>query len=76
MKKKKYNISVEATLEVIGGKWKCVILCHLTHGKKRTSELKRLMPDITQKMLTQQLTRVREQMVLLIGLSITKSHQK
>ncbi|CAM4206558.1 helix-turn-helix domain-containing protein [Paenibacillus phoenicis] len=55
MKEKKYNISVEATLEVIGGKWKCVILCHLTHGRKRTSELKRLMPDITQKMLTQQL---------------------
>lgn len=55
MTKKKYNISVEATLEVIGGKWKCVILCHLTLGKKRTSELKRLMPDITQKMLTQQL---------------------
>ncbi|MEK5145808.1 helix-turn-helix domain-containing protein [Psychrobacillus sp. FSL K6-4615] len=55
MKQKKYNISVEATLEVIGGKWKCVILCHLTQGKKRTSELKRLMPDITQKMLTQQL---------------------
>lgn len=55
MQKKKYNISVEATLEVLGGKWKCVILCHLTHGKKRTSELKRLMPNITQKMLTQQL---------------------
>ncbi|WP_438348563.1 winged helix-turn-helix transcriptional regulator [Paenibacillus sp. FA6] len=55
MVKKKYNISVEATLEVIGGKWKCVILCHLTHGKKRTSELKRIMPAITQKMLTQQL---------------------
>jgi DNA-binding HxlR family transcriptional regulator len=55
MQKKKYNISVEATLEVIGGKWKCVILCHLTRGKKRTSELKRLIPNITQKMLTQQL---------------------
>ncbi|MFF2481123.1 winged helix-turn-helix transcriptional regulator [Paenibacillus sp. NPDC058071] len=53
--KKKYNISVEATLEVIGGKWKSVILCHLTHGKKRTSDLKRVMPAITQKMLTQQL---------------------
>ncbi|WP_281169716.1 winged helix-turn-helix transcriptional regulator [Paenibacillus taiwanensis] len=52
---KKYNISVEATLEVIGGKWKCVILCHLTHGRKRTSDLKRIMPKITQKMLTQQL---------------------
>ncbi|WP_085982402.1 MULTISPECIES: winged helix-turn-helix transcriptional regulator [Paenibacillus] len=55
MPPKKYNISVEATLEVIGGKWKCVILCHLTHGKKRTSDFKRLMPSITQKMLTQQL---------------------
>jgi DNA-binding HxlR family transcriptional regulator len=60
MKQKKYNISVEATLEVIGGKWKCVILCHLTHGKKRTSELKRLMPNITQKMLTQQLRELEE----------------
>ncbi|TLS49784.1 winged helix-turn-helix transcriptional regulator [Paenibacillus antri] len=58
--KKKYNISVEATLEVIGGKWKCVILCHLTHGKKRTSDLKRLMPGITQKMLTQQLRELEE----------------
>ncbi|MBY9079219.1 winged helix-turn-helix transcriptional regulator [Paenibacillus sp. HN-1] len=52
---KKYNIPVEATLEIIGGKWKCVILCHLTHGKMRTSDLKRQMPSITQKMLTQQL---------------------
>lgn len=57
---KKYNISVEATLEVIGGKWKCVILCHLTHGKMRTSELKRVMPSITQKMLTQQLRELEE----------------
>ncbi|MPQ24439.1 winged helix-turn-helix transcriptional regulator [Bacillus paralicheniformis] len=64
MKQKKYNISVEATLEVIGGKWKCVILCHLTHGKKRTSELKRLMPNITQKMLTQQLRELEEDGVI------------
>lgn len=62
--KKKYNISVEATLEVIGGKWKCVILCHLTHGKKRTSELKRLMPNITQKMLTQQLRELEDDGVI------------
>lgn len=60
MKQKKYNISVEATLEVIGGKWKTVILCHLINGKKRTSELKRLMPNITQKMLTQQLRELEE----------------
>ncbi|QFT87605.1 putative HTH-type transcriptional regulator YtcD [Bacillus sp. THAF10] len=64
MQKKKYNISVEATLEVIGGKWKCVILCHLTHGKLRTSELKRLMPNITQKMLTQQLRELEEDGVI------------
>lgn len=64
MQKKKYNISVEATLEVIGGKWKCVILCHLTHGKKRTSDLKRLMPNITQKMLTQQLRELEEDGVI------------
>lgn len=64
MKQKKYNISVEATLEVIGGKWKCVILCHLTHGKKRTSELKRLMPNITQKMLTQQLRELEDDGVI------------
>ncbi|MDP1420972.1 winged helix-turn-helix transcriptional regulator [Peribacillus simplex] len=64
MQKKKYNISVEATLEVMGGKWKCVILCHLTHGKKRTSELKRLMPNITQKMLTQQLRELEQDGVI------------
>lgn len=64
MEKRKYNISVEATLEVIGGKWKCVILCHLMREKKRTSELKRLMPNISQKMLTQQLRELEESGVI------------
>lgn len=57
---KKYNIPVEASLDVIGGKWKVVILCHLMKGTKRTSELKKLMPNITQKMLTQQLRELQE----------------
>lgn len=52
---KVYNIGVEATMEIIGGKWKPIILCHLRHGKMRTSELRRAIPKITQKMLTQQL---------------------
>lgn len=60
MKAKRYNIPVEAALEVIGGKWKCVILCHLMRGKKRTGELKKLMSGITQKMLTQQLRELEE----------------
>ncbi len=59
-----YNIPVEATLDVIGGKWKVVIMCHLIKGDKRTSELKRLMSGITQKMLTQQLRELEQDGVL------------
>lgn len=51
----KYRNGVEVTLDVIGGKWKSVILYHLISGKKRTNELRRLIPTITQKMLTKQL---------------------
>ncbi|RDI39188.1 winged helix-turn-helix transcriptional regulator [Falsibacillus pallidus] len=55
MKSTKYNVPVEATLEVIGGKWKVVILCLLKEGDKRFSELQRAMPVVTKKMLSQQL---------------------
>ena len=46
---------VEATLELIGGKWKPLIIWHLTDKTMRFSELKKSLPKITQKMLTQQL---------------------
>lgn len=51
----KYSCPVEATVEVIGGKWKGIILYHLLDGTKRFNELKRLKPNITQRMLTLQL---------------------
>ncbi|WVT90974.1 helix-turn-helix domain-containing protein [Enterococcus durans] len=59
-----YHIGVEATLEVIGGKWKPIILCHLGNGPIRTGELKRQIPTITQKMLTQQLRELEEDRIV------------
>ena len=50
-----YACAVEAALDVIGGKWKGVILFHLLDGKKRFNELRRLIPSITLRMLTLQL---------------------
>jgi DNA-binding HxlR family transcriptional regulator len=46
---------VEAALDVIGNKWKGIILFHLMSGTKRFNELKRLMPGVTQRGLTLQL---------------------
>lgn len=53
---KKYYCNVELTLLVIGGKWKPIILYRLgEEGTMRFSVLGRAMPNISQKMLTQQL---------------------
>ncbi|WP_066567601.1 helix-turn-helix domain-containing protein [Snodgrassella sp. CFCC 13594] len=46
---------VNRTLQVIGGKWKALIVYHLMDTTQRFNELRRLMPDITQRMLTLQL---------------------
>ena len=52
---KVYYCNLEVTLDVIGGKWKALVLYYLIKGPKRTSELKRLIHTITQKMLIQTL---------------------
>ncbi len=51
-----YYCTMELSLHIIGGKWKPLILHHLSQTeKKRFGELRRSIPNITQKMLTQQL---------------------
>jgi DNA-binding HxlR family transcriptional regulator len=49
------RLPIERALKVIAGRWKPVILYYVFDGPKRLSELKRMMPDITQKVLIQQL---------------------
>jgi DNA-binding HxlR family transcriptional regulator len=50
-----YYCEVATTLEVVGGRWKAVILFHLMNGTKRFGELRRLLPSATQRMVTRQL---------------------
>jgi DNA-binding HxlR family transcriptional regulator len=56
---KKYDCAagcpVEATLDLIDGKWKAIILYHLLKGTLRFNELRRRLAKITQRMLTRQL---------------------
>ena len=52
----KYNCTVEATMDIIGGKYKVIILWHLIkNGTLRFSEIQRLIPQATPKMLSSQL---------------------
>ncbi|MBO0588632.1 helix-turn-helix domain-containing protein [Sporosarcina sp. E16_8] len=56
---------VDEALGILVGKWKPIILLHLiTEGTQRFSELKRLMPGITQKMLTKQLRELEDEDII------------
>ena len=55
-----YNCSLELAMDIVGGKWKMVILWHLRNGVLRFGELRKLLCGITQKMLTQQLRELEE----------------
>jgi DNA-binding HxlR family transcriptional regulator len=55
VKTKSYHCPVEAAVDVFGGKWKPLILWWLQDRTWRFAELRRQIPGITEKMLTQQL---------------------
>jgi len=50
-----YHCPVELAVDVIGGKWRPVILAHLKEGVHRYGELRRRIPDMSEKMLAQRL---------------------
>lgn len=55
-----YRCPVEATLDLVGGRHKAIILWHLRGGKLRFSQLSRRVARVTPKMLTQQLRELEE----------------
>jgi DNA-binding HxlR family transcriptional regulator len=59
-----YGCAVEAALDVIGNKWKGVILFHLLDGKKRFNEFRKLIPSVTQRMLTLQLRELEKDKII------------
>ncbi len=59
-----YGCSVEAALDMIGNKWKGVVLFHLLDGKKRFNEIRKLIPSVTQRMLTLQLRELEKDKII------------
>lgn len=55
-----YHCAMDITMDYIGGKWKSVVLWYLKNGTHRFAELKKLIPDITEKMLSIQLRALEE----------------
>ena len=55
MTKRLFQCGLEAVLAILGGKWKPLIVYHLAGGPKRTGELRRLVTNVSEKMLIQHL---------------------
>lgn len=68
---------VTFTLNKIGGRWKPLILFNLTDGKKRYNELRKGIPNITEKMLIQHLKELeQDDLVLRESLQVVPPHVK
>jgi DNA-binding HxlR family transcriptional regulator len=63
-KGKKFNNPVELSLDIIGGKWKMPIIWRLKDGTKRYGELRKSLPKVTHKMLTNQLRELEQDEIL------------
>ena len=60
-----YFCGIDAAMDVVGGKWKALILWELaTHGVRRFGELRRGLPGVSEKMLIQQLRELEEDGIL------------
>ena len=64
-KKDILSCPLEKTLRLIVGKWKTVLIWHLSSGKKRYGELKKLIPGVSEKMLIQSLRELETDLLIL-----------
>ncbi len=64
-KGKEYPCCASLTMGIIGGKWKTVILFHLSDGALRYNALRKLMPSVTERTLSLQLKNLEEDGILL-----------
>ena len=60
MNGKFYHCAMDITMDYIGGKWKTVVLWYLRNDKKRFGELRKLIPQMTERMLSIQLKQLEE----------------
>lgn len=61
---KVYFSALDVTLDIMGGKWKALILWNLRGGAKRFTEFRKLIPDITEKMLSLQLKQLESDRII------------
>lgn len=64
MKRRATKCPAETTLQIIGGRWKVLILYQLFQGVKRTSELRRALKGVSQKVLTEGLRELERDRVI------------
>lgn len=62
---KNYTSEIEITAEILSGKWIVLLLLHLSEKKIiRFNEFRKILPDITQKMLSQQLKKLEQNKII------------